>query len=93
MSCSSCGRVNRAESRFCVGCGKALVPRCPGCGAETELDARFCGACGSSLAAPAQAQAMGGEVRKVVTVVFADLIGSTSLHERLDAESTRRLMD
>ena len=31
--------------------------------------------------------------RKVVTVVFADLIGSTALHERLDAESVRRLMD
>jgi class 3 adenylate cyclase/tetratricopeptide (TPR) repeat protein len=31
--------------------------------------------------------------RKVVTVVFADLIGSTSLHERLDAESARGLMD
>jgi class 3 adenylate cyclase/ketosteroid isomerase-like protein len=31
--------------------------------------------------------------RKVVTVVFADLVGSTSLHERLDAESARGLMD
>jgi len=29
----------------------------------------------------------------VVTIVFADLIGSTALHERLDAESARRLMD
>jgi class 3 adenylate cyclase/tetratricopeptide (TPR) repeat protein len=36
---------------------------------------------------------VGAEARKVVTIVFADLIGSTSLHERLDAESTRRLMD
>ncbi|HZW75797.1 MAG TPA: adenylate/guanylate cyclase domain-containing protein, partial [Caldimonas sp.] len=31
--------------------------------------------------------------RKVVTIVFADLIGSTSLHERLDAESARRVME
>jgi O-antigen ligase len=29
--------------------------------------------------------------RKVVTIVFADLIGSTALHERLDAESVRRV--
>jgi class 3 adenylate cyclase len=29
----------------------------------------------------------------VVTIVFADLIGSTALHERLDAESVRRVMD
>src|SRR5262249_60160600 len=35
----------------------------------------------------------GLEARKVVTVVFADLIGSTALHERLDAESARALMD
>jgi class 3 adenylate cyclase/tetratricopeptide (TPR) repeat protein len=33
------------------------------------------------------------EARKVVTVVFADLVGSTALHERVDAESARRLMD
>src|SRR5262249_56694895 len=31
--------------------------------------------------------------RKVVTVVFADLVGSTALHERLDAESAGALMD
>jgi len=31
--------------------------------------------------------------RKVITIVFADLAGSTALHERLDAESARRLMD
>src|SRR5262249_22622329 len=30
--------------------------------------------------------------RKVVTVVFADLVGSVGLHERLDAESARRFM-
>jgi class 3 adenylate cyclase len=29
--------------------------------------------------------------RKVVTIVFADLVGSTALHEHLDAESARRL--
>ena len=37
--------------------------------------------------------ATSAEARKVVTIVFADLIGSTSLHERLDAESARGLMD
>ena len=31
--------------------------------------------------------------RKVVTIVFADVVGSTSLQERLDAEAVRGLMD
>jgi class 3 adenylate cyclase len=31
--------------------------------------------------------------RKIVTIVFADLVGSTALHERLDAESVHRFMD
>ena len=53
MTCATCGRTNRDDSRFCVGCGTALVARCPACGREAESDARFCGGCGSSLAAPA----------------------------------------
>ena len=93
MNCASCGRATRAESRFCVGCGQAFPPRCPACGVESEVDAQFCGACGAALVAPATPAASKAEARKVVTIVFADLVGSTSLHERLDAESARRLMD
>jgi class 3 adenylate cyclase/ketosteroid isomerase-like protein len=77
-------------ARFCGGCGMPLAPRCPACGAESQADARFCTACGSSLAAPTREDAA---ARKVVTIVFADLVGSTALQERLDAESTRAFMD
>ena len=90
MDCSSCGRVNRAGARFCGGCGKPLAAHCPACGADTEADARFCDGCGAALGARPADEAV---ARKVVSIVFADLVGSTSLHERLDAESTRRLMD
>jgi class 3 adenylate cyclase len=64
-------------------------------------DHRFCGACGVGLDVPPDripkpGHEVGGAgnvvVRKIVTVVFADLIGSTALHERLDAESVRSLM-
>jgi class 3 adenylate cyclase/tetratricopeptide (TPR) repeat protein len=58
---------------------------CPTCGRENPEDARFCSGCGAELVAPA-----GEEVRKTVTVVFCDLVGSTSLGERLDPESVRR---
>ncbi len=90
MSCPSCGRANRPGARFCGGCGRSLAPRCPACGSEREPGAQFCDACGASFV-PHAADA--AAARKVVTIVFADLAGSTSLHERLDAESTRLFMD
>jgi class 3 adenylate cyclase/tetratricopeptide (TPR) repeat protein len=66
------------------------VPFCTSCGHENPDDARFCAACGSPLAGgPAQPPR---EARKTVTVVFSDLAGSTSLGERLDPESIRRVM-
>src|SRR5437016_6357055 len=90
MSCTSCGKANRSGARFCGGCGKPLAPRCPACAAECEPGGQFCDACGASLVASVSDEAV---ARKVVTIVFADLIGSTSLHERLDPESVSRLMD
>ncbi|MBX3023588.1 AAA family ATPase [bacterium] len=87
MICTNCGKACREGARFCGDCGAALVARCPSCGAERAAGARFCDACGAPLTA-AEAGA-----RKVVTIVFADLAGSTALHERLDAESARRLME
>jgi class 3 adenylate cyclase/tetratricopeptide (TPR) repeat protein len=60
---------------------------CANCGAENTDVARFCSACGKPLAAPAPREA-----RKVVTVLFSDVTGSTSLGERLDPESLRQVM-
>ena len=93
MDCESCGRANRPGARFCGGCGRTLAPRCPSCGTEAPSDAQFCDACGTPLAPRATPSAATSGARKVVSVVFADLIGSTSLHERLDAESAHRLME
>src|SRR5829696_10502940 len=61
---------------------------CPSCGHENPAGARFCSECGGSLAAGAHAT----EQRKVVTVVFSDVTGSTALGERLDPESLRRVL-
>jgi class 3 adenylate cyclase/tetratricopeptide (TPR) repeat protein len=62
--------------------------RCANCGQENPDGFRFCGACGAELASPALAR----EVRKIVTVLFCDVSGSTAMGERLDPESTRRVM-
>src|SRR5580765_5407209 len=60
---------------------------CGTCGSENREGARFCDACGAPLTAePAR------ELRKVVTVLFSDVTGSTALGERLDPESLRRVM-
>jgi class 3 adenylate cyclase len=87
--CPACGRASRPGARFCGGCGTSLAPRCAACGAESEPDARFCDACGSALSAR---PAVDTVARKIVTIVFADLIGSTSLGERLDPEAVNRVM-
>src|SRR5919109_27380 len=66
----------------------ALMKRCARCGTENPEGFRFCGNCGAELAeAPAPR-----EVRKTVTVLFCDVTGSTAMGERLDPESTRRVM-
>jgi class 3 adenylate cyclase len=64
------------------------VPTCSNCGQDNPEGFRFCGRCGAALA-PAEAPR---EVRKTVTIVFTDVTGSTALGERLDPETTRRLM-
>src|ERR687888_48833 len=60
---------------------------CPNCGQENPDGFRFCGACGAALEAlPAR------EERKVVTVLFADLVGFTARAEAMDPEDVRALL-
>jgi class 3 adenylate cyclase/tetratricopeptide (TPR) repeat protein len=61
---------------------------CAACGTENPDGFRFCGNCGAALA-PAEAPR---EVRKVVTVLFCDLTGSTELGGRTDPEALRATM-
>src|SRR5262245_230191 len=64
------------------------MPFCGQCGTENPDVAKFCLACGSPLAAAPPPQ----EVRKIVTIVFSDLKGSTAMGEKLDSESLREVM-
>jgi class 3 adenylate cyclase len=59
---------------------------CTSCGAGNREGARFCDNCGAPLTEPAREQ------RKVVTVLFCDVAGSTALGERLDPEALRAVM-
>jgi class 3 adenylate cyclase/tetratricopeptide (TPR) repeat protein len=61
---------------------------CPQCGHENADDARFCSSCGTALA-PRETR----EERKVVSVLFADLVGFTSRAERMDPEDVRAILE
>jgi class 3 adenylate cyclase/tetratricopeptide (TPR) repeat protein len=99
MKCAACTHENRDGARFCQECAAPLKRVCASCGAELGPTAKFCDECAAptGLTPPSATQpkrpAEPAGARKVVTTVFADLIGSTALHERVDAESVRRLME
>jgi class 3 adenylate cyclase/tetratricopeptide (TPR) repeat protein len=62
---------------------------CPSCGQENPAGFRFCGGCG----APLEPGAGGSrEERKIVTVLFCDIVGFTSRAEELDPEDVRALL-
>src|ERR1022692_2507281 len=60
---------------------------CSSCGTENPDGQRFCGECGIALSVP-------GEVRRrLITVLYCDMVGSTELGERLDTERLRKVLD
>jgi class 3 adenylate cyclase/tetratricopeptide (TPR) repeat protein len=61
---------------------------CAACDQENPDGFKFCGNCGAPLTAAAPAR----EVRKIVTIVFCDLTGSTALGDRTDPETLRATM-
>ena len=103
-ACASCGNDNPAGAKFCNSCGTSLLGSCPSCGTSNAPGARFCSECGTALggaappAAPAPAPAVPvGEPdrpteRRLVSVLFADLVGFTTLSESRDAEEVRALL-
>jgi class 3 adenylate cyclase/tetratricopeptide (TPR) repeat protein/ketosteroid isomerase-like protein len=95
MICPSCTHDNRPSAKFCGGCGAPLQRACSKCGSELPPDVSFCDECGAPVsgAAPPARRAEPAGARKIVTILFADLVGSTGLHERLDPESARRFME
>ncbi len=86
IRCPRCDTENPPEAQFCMRCGTPLVRRCPVCGAPNPQDAHFCLRCGAPFA-----EGEGAE-RRVVSVLFADLVGSTPLTQSLDPEPMRRIV-
>ena len=86
----------RLAVKFCDNCGASLSSACPNCGAANRPGARFCADCGQPLTAASPGASAGsannGEPvaeRRLVSVVFADLVGFTPFAEERDAEDVR----
>src|SRR3954447_12891432 len=102
MECAACGTANDADSRFCTECGAPLAQVCPSCSTPYKPGSKFCGGCGAALAgapaaaaetAPSAGPALApGAQRRVVSVLFADLVGFTTISQHRDAEEVRELL-
>ena len=100
MVCPSCGTENLDGKRFCKECGTALALACGSCGAALAGDEKFCADCGASVAgetaagttSPAAARELPAAERRLVSVLFADLVGFTALSESRDSEEVRELL-
>jgi class 3 adenylate cyclase/predicted ATPase len=96
LNCPNCGVENRAEAKFCNECGSPLALSCPN-GHPVGPTSKFCDECGAPVRAlttaarPVTPQAPSSE-RRLVSVLFADLVGFTTLSESRDAEEVRELL-
>jgi class 3 adenylate cyclase/tetratricopeptide (TPR) repeat protein len=99
VRCGSCGELTPA-GRFCIHCGASTQQACPACGASVVPGAKFCLECGTALNGGASRAAGDASPsspapvaeRRLVSVLFADLVGFTTLSEHRDPEAVRELL-
>jgi class 3 adenylate cyclase/predicted ATPase len=103
LVCQTCRTENREGAKFCRGCGAPLSAVCPTCSAAVEQGQPFCDECGTPLTASAAprsgtagenggGQAVSEPELRLVSVLFVDLVGFTSLSEGRAAEDVRELL-
>ena len=95
MPCPQCGTESPIGAKFCSQCATPLGSACAACGTTNPPSAKFCSQCATPLSAPTAATqpvvAVPHHVaeRRLVTVLFADLVGFTPFAEERDAEDVR----
>ena len=105
MICSNCQTENATGTKFCKECGTRLGLACATCGNALLPDAKFCGECGTpvspaatsgsgAVAASTRTAAPSAPVaeRRIVSVLFADLVGFTTLAEEMTPEDVMALL-
>jgi class 3 adenylate cyclase/tetratricopeptide (TPR) repeat protein len=91
VTCPTCGTENEAQRKFCIECATPLTTRCSNCGTTNPPAAKFCGECAHPLSAAPAAEQSATPVaeRRLVSILFADLVGFTPFAEERDAEDVR----
>ncbi|MFO1538897.1 MAG: adenylate/guanylate cyclase domain-containing protein, partial [Chloroflexota bacterium] len=101
--CGACGAAGHPGHRYCAACGSPLgVPgTCLRCHGALVPDGRFCGWCGEPVAADVRTGAAEAAAapharpvaeRRLVSILFADLVGFTTFSEGRDAEEVRETL-
>src|SRR6188508_3269612 len=98
VNCPVCGTANEPDRKFCGECGSPLAATCPTCGSANAPAVKFCGECGADLrqaaaSALTESAAIATAERRLVSILFADLVGFTSLSESRDPEAVRELLN
>ncbi len=103
MRCPNCQTINPPGAKFCLECGNRFVV-CPNCGTVNPPAAKFCIECGIRITprgestvplpspTPSESVLAPSEERRVVTIMFADITGSTPLADKLDPEDMRAIL-
>jgi class 3 adenylate cyclase/tetratricopeptide (TPR) repeat protein len=106
VRCSNCQTEVQPGQKFCPECGNRLDAGCSSCGAPLSPTAKFCAECGTPTQAAVRPAAIGPATapqqaaqapapvaeRRLVSVLFADLVGFTAASEDRDPEETRELL-
>jgi class 3 adenylate cyclase len=98
MRCPNCSAENPEGAKFCSECASPTAAKCPRCGANNKTGSKFCNECAAPLNASASVTATAGSrddiegERRHLTVLFCDLVNSTSIASQLDPEDWRKIV-
>lgn len=93
MTCSVCFATSSPQATFCASCGARLREACASCPSAAKAGQGYCETCGARLQPDSASVAIAGSDRRVVTVLFADVSGYTSLSARHDPERVTEILN
>jgi len=92
--CPHCGTINLPMAKFCIECGLPLPSTSPTNGDGISLQSARSGKAldSADLDGSSKIRLAAPDERRVVTIMFADITGSTPLADKLDPEELRAIL-